>query len=107
MCLRWKIWQFTLRTDSATACGWLKAVFQKTHCVRTHALGEMLICQRIEMLQKQAEQECLELEVEFVESAQNKADTLTHMSRKWLAQLKDKEVLTATASCVEVTNGLH
>ena len=33
MCLRWKIWQLTLRTDSATVCGWLKAIFQRTQPV--------------------------------------------------------------------------
>ena len=83
MCLRWKIWQFTLQTDSATVCGWLKALFQRTHRVWTRTLGEML--------QELAEQERLEVEVEFVGSARNKADALTHVPRKWLAHPKDKE----------------
>ena len=47
------------------------------------------------------------LEVEFVESTQNKADMLTRVPRKWLVQPKDKEALTTVASCVEVTDGLH
>ena len=59
------------------------------------------------MLQELAKQEHLEVEVEFVESAQNKADTLTCMPRKWLAQPKDKETPAVAASCVEVTDGLH
>ena len=54
LCLRWGVKRFTLKTDSATVCGWLKSVFERTHRVRTRALGEMLIRRRLEMLSELA-----------------------------------------------------
>ena len=42
-----------------------------------------------------------------MESARNKADALTRVPRKWLAQTKDKEAFAMAASCVEMTDGLR
>lgn len=92
LCLRWGIRQFTVRTDSATVFGWLKAVFERTHKVRTHALGEMLIRRRLEMLSELATQERLEVAVEQVASADNKSDQLTRVPKKWLLSRKPTEV---------------
>ena len=68
---------FTVKIDSATVCGWLKAVFEKTHRVWTHALAEVLIRRRVEMLSELAAQERLVVKVEQVASADNKGDQLT------------------------------
>ena len=76
--------RFTVRTDSATVLGWLKSVFERTHKVRTHALSEMLVRRRLALLSELAAQESLEVLVEWVASAQNKADQLTRVPQKWL-----------------------
>ena len=84
LCLKWNIRQFTIKTDSATAFGWLKSVFEKTHRVKTHALSEMLIRRRLEILSELVEQEQLVVQLEQVASEHNKADRLTRVPRKWL-----------------------
>jgi transposase InsO family protein len=84
LCLRWDIRHFTVKTDSATAFGWLQSVFEKTHRVRTHALSEMLIRRRLDILSELTKQEGLDVTVELVPSAQNKADELTRVPKKWL-----------------------
>ena len=86
LCLRWGVRRFTVKTDSATVFGWLKSVFERTHRVKTHALGEMLVRRRLELLSELAAQECLEVIVERVASVFNKADALTRVPKKWLSQ---------------------
>ena len=85
LCLRWGMRQFVLKTDSASVSGWLKSVFERTHRVRTRALGEMLMRRRLDMLTELVIQERLEVVVEQVESARNKADKLTRVPKKWLS----------------------
>ena len=89
LCLRWGVRRFTVKTDSATVFGWLKSVFERTHRVRTHALGEMLIRRRLDMLRELVSQEQLQVTVEQVESARNKADQLTRVPKKWLSSREE------------------
>ena len=89
LCLSWGVRYFTLKTDSATVFGWLKSVLKKRR-VRTHALAEMLIHRRLEILRELATQEGLEVTVEQVESARNKADQLTRIPKRWLVSQADK-----------------
>ena len=84
LCLKWDIRQFTIKTDSVTAFGWLKSVFEKTHRVKTHALSEMLIRRRLEILSKLVTQEQLVVQLERVASESNKADQLTRVPKQWL-----------------------
>ena len=111
LCLRWGVRRFTIMTDSATVFGWLTSVFERTHRVRTHALGEMLIRRRLEMLSELATQESLEVVVKQVESSLNKADKLTRVPQKWLssrnppaARRGDTVGLAAHAGQAEVTD---
>lgn len=84
LAVNWGVKKFTLKTDSATVYGWLKSVFQKTHNVRTHALGEILIRRRLELLDELMSQEGLDITVELVKSTENKADALTRVPKKWI-----------------------
>ena len=43
LALKWGFRRFVLKTDSATVKGWLTAVFERTHNVRTRAMSELLI----------------------------------------------------------------
>ena len=96
LCLKWKVRQFTVKTDSAIVHSWLKAAFEKTHRVRTHALAEMLIRRRLEMLSELAKQEQLVVTLDHVASADNKADQLTRVPRKWLSE---KSLVVSTGGC--------
>jgi len=55
--MRWGLMRFTLMTDSASVFGWLKSVIERTHKMRTRALGEMLIRWRLDMIAELIEQE--------------------------------------------------
>ena len=48
-------------TDSASVFGWLKSVIERTHKMRTRALGEMLIRRRLDMITELIEQEKLKI----------------------------------------------
>ncbi len=90
LCLKWGIRQLTVMTDSSTVAGWLKAVLDNAHRIRTHALSEMLIRRRLDLLRELVRQEGMEITVEKVRSSDNKADSLTRVPKRWLG---------ANASC--------
>ena len=75
-----------LKTDSVTVCRWLKSVFSQTHNICTKAMCELLICQWLEILQQLKQQEQLQVEVQLVQSAENQADVLTCVPKKWLVE---------------------
>lgn len=84
MITKWKIRDFTLRTDSATVCGWLKSVFYDSHNVKTRALSELIIRRRLDILRELKTQEELKVKVELVRSENNVADRLTRVPKSWL-----------------------
>ena len=71
-------------TDSATVQSWLRSVLTDSHKVRTHGLAEMLVKRRLSMVSELVEIYNLRLTVQFVPSAENKADVLTRVPRDWL-----------------------
>ena len=52
LALRWGHRKMTLLTDSATVFGWLRAIIDKTHNVKTCALSEVLIRWRLDTMQE-------------------------------------------------------
>ena len=73
-------------SDSATVCGWLKAIIQKSHNVRTRSLSEVLIRRRLDTLRELIEEENLVVSVQYVRSAENLADALTRVPKAWLSE---------------------
>jgi len=84
LALRWGKRDFLLITDSATVYGWLKAVIDRSHNIRTRALSEILIRRRLDTLQQIIAQEELKIRVRLVESSKNRADRLTRIPSKSL-----------------------
>jgi len=91
-------------TDSASVFRWLKSMIERTHKIRTRALGKMLIRRRLDMIAELIEQEKLKISVKQVESARNKADQLTRVPKKWLAVSHQDQV---GVSMVAVANHLE
>jgi transposase InsO family protein len=98
MCVRWGVKQFTLKTDSATVFGWLKSIFERTHRAKTRALYEWLVRRRLDILSELVAQEDLQVVVEQVPSAKNKADVLTRVPKKWLTARAGSGVSLAAAA---------
>lgn len=86
MALRWGRRDIKIMTDSATVCGWLRSVIERTHNIRSRALGEVLIRRRLQTLQEVVCQEGLKLSVQYVRSAENRADPLTRVPKIWLRE---------------------
>ena len=66
---------------------WLKAVFSLTHNMRTKAMCELLIRRRMKIPRQLKQQEQLQVEVQLVRSAENRADALTRVPKKWLVEM--------------------
>jgi len=98
MAIRWGWKKFTLKTDSATVKSWLNAALHDTHNVRTHALSEMLIRRRIDMLRELRKQEALVVFVELVRSEDNLADRVTRIPKRWLAPSEMTAALVETVT---------
>jgi transposase InsO family protein/ribonuclease HI len=97
LALKWGKRELRIMCDSATVCGWLNAVIEKTHNVKTTALSEILIRRRLDTLREIIEQEKLKVSVHFVRSSENLADPLTRVPTSWLSPKRDEEVVAAPA----------
>ncbi len=84
MALQWERREMTIMTDSATAFGWLKATVERTHNIRSRALGAVLIRRRLQTLEEIIAQEGLKISIKLVPSAENRADILTRVPKDWL-----------------------
>lgn len=89
MCVNWGLQDVTVMTDSATVEGWLKLTLNGERRVKTKGAAEILIKRRLGVLKSLVEELGLRLDVKLVRSAENKADALTRVWKKWLAQEKE------------------
>ena len=71
-------------------------MFAGTHNVRTKAMSELLIHQRLDILQKLKEQEQLIVEVVLVCSEENRANCLTRVPKRWLGEASSSCPLVGT-----------
>ncbi len=84
LAVKWHLVSVTVMTDSATVYGWLKSITTDSHRIRTHGMAEMLVRRRLSVIKMLAEEYGLELIVDWVASAFNKADGLTRVKKQWL-----------------------
>ena len=94
-------------TDSATVRKWLQSVFYDSHNVRTHALSELLIRRRLDILRELVIQEELDIRVQQVSSAENLADGLTRVPRKWTMQPMIASIGTISEDMLTKIQELH
>lgn len=80
----WKIKKLTLKTDSRTVYHWVVDTLSGRARVRTKAASEMLIRRRLETIKSIMDEYELLIDVVFVLSAENKADALTRVPKRWL-----------------------
>ena len=97
LALRWKRKDVTIKTDSSTVFGWLKSVIDSTHNVKTSALSEALIRRRLDILRDVVREEKLNVQIELVPSARNRADVLTRVPVKWLRKVHPDKSMACAA----------
>ena len=88
----WGMTRIRLMTDSATIHRWISDTLTGKSRLKTKAAGEMLICRRLNTLKVICEEYNLDVPVHRVNSAVNRADTLTRVPRKWLTTREKIEV---------------
>ena len=92
LAVAWDMTRIRLMTDSVTIHRWISDTLTGKSRLKTKAAGEMLICRRLNTLKVICEEYNLDVPVHRVNSAVNRADTLTRVPRKWLTTREKIEV---------------
>ena len=101
LAISWGMRNIQVMTDSASVYHWVSDVLSSKARVKTKASSEMLIRRRLSLIKSLVEEYQLQLSIKLVKSAENLADVMTRVPRKWL-QGVDKEV--AVGSALSETN---
>ena len=99
LAVAWNMKDLTLMTDSQTVYHWITDTLSGRARVKTKAAAEMLIRRRLETVKSIVAEYGLRLAVKFVPSAENKADLLTRVPKKWLC-LENEPVACAAATVI-------
>lgn len=83
LAIKWGNRDIRLMCDSATVCGWMRSILEKSHNIKTTALGEILIRRRLDTIREIIAQEKLNISIHLVRSEENLADALTRVPKHW------------------------
>ena len=97
LAVKWELTDVEIMSDSATVCGWLRAVVEDSHRPKTSGLSEMVMKRRLGTVGELIDVYGLKLTVTQVASAANRADVLTRVDKRWHRQAA-AGVLTGTLS---------
>jgi len=89
LALKWGKRDITIKTDSISVYRWLQSVIHKTRNVKTRALAEVLIKRRLNIISDIIREEQLAVQVVWIESSLNKADSLTRVPNSWVREKLD------------------
>ena len=84
LALKWELRDVHLKTDSSTVVSWVKLVVTNERKVKTKGAAEMLVKQRLGLLEDLIQEFGLKLRLSFVFSEKNKADILIRVRKTWL-----------------------
>ena len=84
LALKWELEKVRVKTDSATVYGWLQSTLSRSRRIKTSGIAEMLVRRRLAMITELRDAYGMEITVELVRSAVNKADALTRVPQAWL-----------------------
>ena len=108
MAIRWQLKKINLITDSATVHNWLHSALSNSHKVRTHGMSEMLVKRRLSIVRELVAAYELEVTIQRVPSAQNKADILTRIPLSWLHERSSTlQTLTSNMVCATATKTIE
>ena len=84
LAVAWGFRQLALRTDSVTVHRWLSDALSGKARLRTKAQSEMLIRRRVAVFRQLVTEYRLEVTIDLVPSAANRADEVTRVPNTWL-----------------------
>ncbi|KAF4650081.1 hypothetical protein FOL46_001241 [Perkinsus olseni] len=80
--LRWNVHHLTLRIDSRIVYNWLSTVRRP----QVHGIYEMLVKSRLSLLRDVLRSNAVSLQVEWVDTSSNLADTLCRVPQRWIVE---------------------
>ena len=102
LALQWQARVLHIVTDSACVHWWVSDTLTGKARVNTKAADEMLARRRLGTLRALVEEHALTMNITLVKSCQNRTDSLTRVSQRWL-DLHKKEGEPIPESCAVVT----
>ncbi|KFD63395.1 hypothetical protein M514_24416 [Trichuris suis] len=104
--LSWQMKDIELMTDSLTVHRWLNDSLSGRTRLKTKAASEMLIRRRMATILALVEEHNLNLGVTLVRFAENRADALTRVPRRWLTPTERTEVAACVSAAASQTDQL-
>ena len=92
LALKWQLKKILVVTDSTTVFSWVQSVLTGSHRIKPRGMAEMLVRRRFSVVKMLVEEYKLTLKVEWVASPENKADVLTRVRRRWIANDEEADV---------------
>ena len=98
LAVAWKMKEIRLMTDSRAVFHWLSDALTGRARLKTKAASELLIRRRLQTITSIVQEYGLKIEVSFVPSEDNRADSLTRVPNKWL---KSREAADPVCAAVQ------
>jgi len=106
LAISWGLVDIVIVTDSTTVHGWINSIVSELKRVKTHGIGEALARRRLNLVRDIITECRLQVEIRLVKSAENKADELTRVPRKWLRQ-EPESCFTAVSESITNEHAAH
>lgn len=102
LAITWGFKTFTIATDSKTVMSWLDNTVEGRDRVRTKGAAQMLIRRRLMVIKQVITEYQLSVEFRCVPTAENKADQLTRVAKRWLNyhESDDSEIVESISAAV-------
>ena len=102
LAVAWQMRQLTLVTDSRTVYHWLTNALSGKARLKTKAASELLIRRRLETVKNIVTEYNLDVQVRSVPSAENRADILTRVPKKWISPSATHEICTGAVMDADI-----
>lgn len=106
LAILWGFVKFTVATDSRTVVSWLDNTVEGRDRVRTKSAAQMLIKRRLKVIKDVITEYKLDVKFQFVTSAENRADHLTRVAKRWLTHQESMDSETSGTVSAALRTGV-
>ncbi|XP_067936897.1 E3 ubiquitin-protein ligase rnf213-alpha-like [Watersipora subatra] len=87
LAIKWGVKQATIVTDSLSVYNSVNSIITESHRPKVSGFSEMIVKRRLGVIAQLVEEYGITLQMSLVKSADNRADVLTRVNKKWLKPL--------------------
>ena len=84
LAMKWGVTTIDVMTDSLIVSKWLNAALKDEKRIRVSGLSEVLVRRRVSLVKSMVEELGIKITVTLVPSAENRADVISRVPKKWL-----------------------